>query len=72
MDAVLEHRLLHSHSVSLIRSEKGANHMLGRRAYSIDSCYVAFAVSGRRPWVRSWWPWLWERQRPGAGTQARP
>jgi hypothetical protein len=23
--------------------------MFGRRAYTIDSCYVAFAVTGRRP-----------------------
>jgi hypothetical protein len=35
--------------------------MFGRRAYTIDSCYVAFAVTGRHPWMRSWWQWLWTR-----------
>ena len=33
--------------------------MFGRRAYTIDSWYVAFAVTGRRPWARSWWQRLW-------------
>ena len=35
--------------------------MLSRRAYSIESCYVAFAVTGRHPWVRPWWQWFWTR-----------
>jgi len=29
--------------------------MFRTRAYTIDSCYVGFAVAGRYPWVRSWW-----------------
>jgi hypothetical protein len=29
--------------------------MFRTRAYTIDSCYVGFAVAGRHPWVRSWW-----------------
>jgi hypothetical protein len=27
--------------------------MFRARAYTIDSCYVGFAVAGRYPWVRS-------------------
>lgn len=32
--------------------------MFRARAYTIDSCYVGFAVTGRYPWARSWWRWL--------------
>jgi len=32
--------------------------MFRARAYTIDSCYVGFAVAGCYPWVRSWWQWL--------------
>ena len=35
--------------------------MFRGRAYTIDSCYVGFAVAGRYPWVRSWWQWFWTR-----------
>jgi hypothetical protein len=35
--------------------------MFARRAYTIDSCYVAFAVTGRHPWLRSWRRWFWTR-----------
>jgi hypothetical protein len=38
--------------------------MFGRRACSIESCYVALAVTGRHPWVRSRWHWFWTR--PGS------
>jgi hypothetical protein len=35
--------------------------MIRARAYTIDSCYVGLAVTGRYPWVRSWWRWLGSR-----------
>jgi hypothetical protein len=35
--------------------------MFSRRAYSIESCYIALAVTGRHPWVRPWWQWVWTR-----------
>jgi hypothetical protein len=35
--------------------------MFARRAYTIDSCYVAFAVTGRHPWLRSWRRRFWTR-----------
>jgi len=42
--------------------------MFGRRAYSIESRYVAFAVTGRHPWVRS----RWQRSSSGSGSGWQP
>jgi len=53
----LEHGLLlFEGKQSTAYATKGAcAHMFRTRAYTIDSCYVGFAVTGRYPWVRSWW-----------------
>jgi len=45
-------------AVDTVLDEKEPAHMFRARAYTIDSCYVGFAVAGRYPWVRSWWQWL--------------